>query len=200
MQSKKTLYIALVLLVFVQLAVPVKMILEKEHSIKSGKMFKFKTRFVDPVDPFKGRYVTLNYDNNLFLTSDTSLRSLNEAYVLIENDTMGFAQIKNIQADEPNDYDYYFKANIYSYNGVNKRLSKHRGSRAIQDSISINVSFPFKRFYMDEGKAPMAEDLYFEYSRDQTMDIYAEVILYKNNTVLWDLKIDNKSIYEWVKK
>ena len=59
----KTIYIFIIFIVvgLVQLFVPANMILNEETILKSGTVYKFKTRPVDPNDPFKGKYINLNY-------------------------------------------------------------------------------------------------------------------------------------------
>ncbi|HUR30287.1 MAG TPA: GDYXXLXY domain-containing protein, partial [Saprospiraceae bacterium] len=59
---KIILPIAFAIMVLVQLYVPASMIMESEKVLKEGKEFKFKTAPVDPTDPFRGKYVELNFD------------------------------------------------------------------------------------------------------------------------------------------
>src|SRR5690554_461138 len=72
MDNKKFLFIAFILVAIIQLAVPAKMIWDKENVLKSGKEFKFETAPVDPTDPFRGKYIALNYKENTYSSDDSS--------------------------------------------------------------------------------------------------------------------------------
>ena len=71
----KTIHIFLIFLavVLVQLVVPAKMIFDKEVILKTGTIYKFKTQPIDPSDPFRGKYVTLNYELNTAESMDSTL-------------------------------------------------------------------------------------------------------------------------------
>ena len=61
MNNKRNL-ILLLLLVCLQLFVPAKMIYDHEAILNKGKVFKFKTAPVDPSDPIRGKYITLQFE------------------------------------------------------------------------------------------------------------------------------------------
>lgn len=56
--------ILLIVLFAIQLAIPGYMIFEQNQILTEGTAYKFKTRPIDPYDPFRGRYVTLAFDAN----------------------------------------------------------------------------------------------------------------------------------------
>ena len=67
MINKKTQIVLFVLVALAQLYVPAKMIWDQEDVLKNGSEYKFKTDPVDPNDPFRGKYITLSFDNNTFV-------------------------------------------------------------------------------------------------------------------------------------
>ena len=98
---------AFLLLIIVQWFVPLNMIHSYEDVLKKGKVFRFQTQPIDPSSPFIGRYVWLNLEpsQHTFLSKD-SFRSGEHLYVLLEYDSAGFAQVKDISRSKPATPDY----------------------------------------------------------------------------------------------
>ena len=55
-----------VLLALLQLSFPGKLVFDSNKVLWLGTELKFETRPVDPADPFRGRYVALNFAANQF--------------------------------------------------------------------------------------------------------------------------------------
>ena len=64
--TRRISVILLVLVCAVQLAVPVAMIARREIALRQGESFRFRCAPVDPVDPFRGRYVDLQFDEQQY--------------------------------------------------------------------------------------------------------------------------------------
>jgi len=172
-------------MVLAQLFVPAKMIWDREDIIKTGKLYKFKTRPVDPNDPFRGKYITLNYDANTYEVTDFSEWQRNEeVYVEFDTDKYGFAKIKSVYKEKPTDIDVYLKTKVNYISTYNK----------------LTFDYPFDRYYMEESKAYEAEKTYAEVQRDTTKTTYALVHIKKGGAVLTDVLINEVSIREIVKK
>lgn len=60
--NRNLLLALLVVLAAAQLAVPASMIVQRETVLTQGRVYKFKTAPVDPVDAFRGRYVALRFE------------------------------------------------------------------------------------------------------------------------------------------
>src|SRR5438067_7585866 len=115
---KKVILIVFVVVAVAQLVVPVKMILGKETIISTGKEYKFRTAPVDPYDPFRGKYITLNFDANHFEVSDDDFWKTDEdVYVILTKDSAGFAEIMDLtkQARLHSETDYVKSKIQYSY-------------------------------------------------------------------------------------
>lgn len=80
----KTIHIFLifVLVAALQLFIPAQMILKQETILKKGTAYKFKAQPVDPSDPFKGKYINLNYEIDSFKTND-SIRKETSPFLFI---------------------------------------------------------------------------------------------------------------------
>jgi len=79
---------------------------------------------------------------------------------------------------------------------LNYVATKKDSTKTIQE---LNVEYPFERFYMEESKAPLAESMYWEVSRDTTKITYASVSIQNGRAVLKDVFIGDVSIRELVK-
>ena len=186
MNNKKVLISAFILVAFIQLYVPAKMIWDREEILKSGVAYKFKTAPIDPSDPFRGKYITLSYDHNTVMVENEKdwLRG-EEVYVYLIKNNEGYAEIDSISKEEPTDDYNYLKTTVgyVSGNGSNK----------------LTINFPFDRFYMEESKAYNAELAYRESQRDTSKMTYALVHIKKVEAVLKDVYIDGIGIREIVK-
>ena len=96
MNNKKILLPAFILVALVQLYVPSKMILHREEILDTGKEYKFKTAPIDPTDPFRGKYITLRYDENMVeIQNEKDWVRGETIYVFLAKDSDGFAKIKS---------------------------------------------------------------------------------------------------------
>ena len=108
--DKKYIYIFFVLMVLAQLFVPLRMIFSSEKIINSERNFKFKTVPRDPVDPFRGKYITLRFEveqigypiDTVSIHKDYS-RPL---YAYLKEDQKGYCQIDTIVINQKNDKDF----------------------------------------------------------------------------------------------
>jgi len=191
MINRNWLSILFAVMVLAQLAVPFKMIFDREKVLSEGKTFKFKTAPIDPSDPFRGKYVTLNFAENNFEVSDgTKWHNGQSVYVLLATDADGFAKIIDVVRELPAEGEDCVKAKL------NYVATKKDSTKTIQE---LNLEYPFERFYMEESKAPLAESMYWEVSRDTTKVTYASVNIQNGQAVLKDVFIGDVSIRELVK-
>lgn len=191
MSNRNWLIILFAVMVLAQLAVPFKMIFDREKVLSEGKTFKFKTAPIDPSDPFRGKYVTLNFAENNFEVSDgETWHNGQSVYVLLAADVDGFAKIVDVVRELPAESDDCVKAKL------NYVATKKDSTKTIQE---LNFEYPFERFYMEESKAPLAESMYWEVSRDTTKITYASVNIQNGQAVLKDVFIGDVSIRELVK-
>lgn len=187
MNSKKIVLTAFILIALVQLYVPAKMILDKETVLEKGTEYKFKTAPIDPIDPFRGKYILLNYDENTVETQNKQNWEVGEIiYVSLSTDNAGFAKIKSISKEMPTDNPDFVKAKVsfLTENGSNK----------------LTIDYPFNRYYMEESKAYDAEQIHRESQRDTNQITYALVSVRKGEAVLKDILINGTSIKEIVKQ
>ena len=184
MKLKNLIISAFIIVAFIQLYVPAKMILDNEDVIKTGTVYKFKTQPIDPNDPFRGKYIVLRYEARNFKISNPNYWKRNEeVYVefLINED--GYAKIKAITKKKPTHTSAYVITKVdYVHNN------------------SIGINYPFNRYYMEESKAYEAEVVYRDAQRDGLQTTYALVSIKNGAAVLKDVLINEVSIREIVKQ
>jgi len=183
----KLLLPAFVLMVLVQLYVPGKMIFQKEQVLLDGKEFRFRTAPIDPNDPFRGKYITLSFNETEVKVQDSvDWYSGDPVFVYLTTDSAGYATIQSVTKDKPGELDNYINATI---------------DYVIADTVStVFVSYPFDRFYMEESKAPAAEQIYNEAAVDTNQVAYAVVMIKSGEAVVRDVMIDGVSILDLIKK
>lgn len=180
--SKKYLIPLFIVMAFVQLAVPAKMIYDSEMTERHGTLFKLRTAPIDPVDPFRGKYINLSYEASSFDTADTTYVQGDMVYIVLKEDATGFATIASIEHTKPIGTPDYVQAEVtFNYGG------------------RIHFEYLFDRFYMEESKAPQAEAAYSEYSRKgKAKPAYAIVAVRDGNAVVKDVIIDGMPVKEFV--
>ena len=162
MDYKKITVIGFILMCIAQLFIPSKMIMDQENVLTTGTEYIFRTRPVDPNDPFRGKYITLDFQDNTFpIENNEGWDRQEKIYAHLTTDAGGFAKIKNVTKTEPAGSEY-ISATVQYVNARN-------------DSYELVIDFPFDRYYMEESKAKPAEETYREANRDTTQITYALV-------------------------
>jgi uncharacterized membrane-anchored protein len=176
--------LALAVLALVQLGVPASMLYQRESVLRHGRVFKFQTAPVDPVDAFRGRYVALSFQAN------TAPAPANEAFaagtqlwaVLIEDEN-GFAKIERVS-----------RARVDGDNVIPVTVGWSSG-----DGL-VHVEFPFDRYYMEESTAPRAESAYRENSRRTNQNGYVTVRVYRGSAAIEELYVGGKAIRDFLRE
>jgi uncharacterized membrane-anchored protein len=172
--------IAFVIVALLQLFIPAQMIFHREDILEKGTEFKFQTAPIDPNDPFRGKYTSLNFEQNFILTKDgKKFKDAKEVYVFLKNNQDGFAIFDSISVTKPSEGNNFLKV-----------------ERGTIQSDRIYLYLPFDRFYMEESKAPKAEKALAVFSTDTLKKAYAIVSVRNGEGVLKDVMIDGKSINE----
>ncbi|MEK6154157.1 GDYXXLXY domain-containing protein [Flavobacteriaceae bacterium 3-367] len=186
MNSKQILLSVFILVAIVQLYVPAKMIWDREDVLSTGTAYKFRTAPIDPTDPFRGKYIVLRYeDNSISVKNGQEWTDGEPIYVLFKTDKEGFAQIKSVSREQPDQDHAYLLTTVDYIANINTELV---------------IDYPFDRYYMEESKAYEAEQTYRESQVDSTQVAYALVNIKEGDAVLRDVLIDGVPIREIVKK
>ena len=165
--------------------VPGAMIVEREDILKNGRIFRFKTAPVDPSDPFRGKYITLDFEADVFKADEAlKVERGDEVFVMVEEDSRGFARVKGVAQSLPEDATDYLTAEV-SYKADDR----------------IHLEYPFERFYLEESKASKAEQVYWEANRaDSAQTAYAVVRIRNGKATLQDVLLNDRSIADIVRE
>lgn len=186
MDNKKIMLTVFVVISLVHLYVPGKMIWDREAILKSGTEYRFRTLPIDPYDPFRGKYLRLDFANNRVPIPDGKDWAIGESiYVSLTSDKEGFAQIFAVTKTKPADNPDVIKATVRDI--------------ASKGSDSLIIEYPFNRYYMEESKALEAEITFRKFQLDTSKSTYALVLVKNGEAVLKDVLIDGISIREIVK-
>src|SRR5688572_32254351 len=145
---KKIIIPLFAIMCLAQWIVPGKMVYDSENTISAGTLYKFKTAPIDPSDPFRGKYITLSFQENFVnFTDSAEWQRGQEIFVTFTTDSAGFAV-----ADEV----YHTIPESESYLQTMVDYVDHYG-----DDRKVWYKLPFDRFYLEESKASQAEQLYW---------------------------------------
>ena len=179
------IFILFIVLAIAQIVVPAQMILNRESILKSGTAFKFKTEPVDPSDPFKGKYIFLNYELDHIKMENKNWERNQEIFISIINDSLGFVKATLASIEKPNSGEFVTaKVDWYSANNG-----------------SLRFTLPFNEFYMDEYKAYDAEVAHRDAQRDSLPNnTYALVFVKNGEAVLDNVFINDLPIAKYVEQ
>lgn len=183
--SKTIILVLFAVTCLVQWFVPGSMISDQEHTIHEGKLFKFRTAPIDPSDPFRGKYITLFFEErSIEVVDPKEWENADDIYVSII-DSAGFARISTVSMYAPEGADY-IKAKIRSVSNY--------------EPYTVHITYPFERFYLEESKASKAENVSRVTRNDSTTVVYAVVSVLDGKAALKDVMINDRSIADVVRE
>lgn len=192
---KNIRFILFVLFAAASVVAPLSVVWKYENILRSGTLYKFRTKPVDPYDAFRGRYVTLAFEDDYVSRSEQEAAANNAysteglMYVRLANDTDGFA----------------------------KPIEASRTPLAGDDVITVDYAYPsqagwklrypFNRYYLPEDLAPEAEKLYEKTGTGgasaetdaKKSPAYVAVRVHNGAGVIEELFIDGKPVREAVR-
>ena len=175
MKSWRLIVFALV--VFAQLAVPASMIWKRERTFREGRVWKFRTAPVDPVDAFRGRYIALEFEAEAQeITPPPNARSGQTVFLTLRPDAEGFAVIDQVLASRP-DGDDFIEAQLHG----------------------TTVSLPFDKYWVTERDAPAAEAAYRVQSTREKRNAFVTVRVFKGDAALEQLYLDGLPLGEYLR-
>ena len=131
-------------LCLVQIGVVLFQIMSYEKILKEGEVFYFKVLPLDPYDPFRGRYVTLRFENasHAPIAQGQSKENQSLGYAILEHQEK-LDGVKEITFLKPKE-GHFLEVNV-------------KENRQKNTASTVYFSMPYDRFYMREDVAPKAE-------------------------------------------
>jgi len=169
--------IVFVLVAFAQLAVPGSLIWKREHTLRQGNVWKFRTAPVDPVDVFRGRYVALRFDvETQEVSPPPNSNSGDTIFVTLKSNAEGFAEIDQVLATKPAGDDF-----------MEARL------------LGKTITLPFDKYWVTERDAPAAETAYRNLSRRGNQNAYVSVRVFRGDAAIEQLYLDNQPLGDYLR-
>ncbi len=126
----------------------------------------------------------LYFEQNSFPVSDIEKKKSGETvYVLLTKDKEGYAQILSVQEIPPIGEQDFIEANVAYINTY--------------DSLLI-IDYPFNKYYMEESKAALAEDIYRDIRDKKTA--FASIFVKNGKATLAGVYIDGVPIEQLVEE
>lgn len=169
--------IVFVLITFTQLAVPASLIWKRERTLAQGSVWKFRTAPVDPVDAFRGRYVSLEFEVEAQqISPPANARYGQTVFVTLRPDAEGFAIIDQVLPSRP-EGDDFIEAQLHG----------------------ATVSLPFDKYWVTERDAPAAEAAYRTQSAREKRNAFVTVRVFKGDAGLDQLYLDGLPLGEYLR-
>lgn len=185
MNRRNLLLLAFAAAVAAQLAVPAWMIAGRELTMRAGKLFKFKTRPVDPVDAFRGRYVWLGLEPGAVMVPDAKKwRTNQKVFAVLGTDSNGFAMVNRLERAMPAGGEASVKVRVL-WSDIYKN--------------EVRIGWPgLDRYYMTEKKAPEAEKAYWDHNVRTNRGCHVTVRVRGGSAVIENLFIEDKPVSDWL--
>lgn len=183
--SRKLRFGLFVVVALVQLAVAGGAIVKSELALRTGEAFRFRIQPVDPVDAFRGRYVAIRFAvDRAPAADDLDIKPGKLVFLPLEKDGDGYAVLGQASVVKP-------------MSGPYLRL-RAGGVYPDEDGTRfVWVSMPFRRYYMDEDRAPEAGRAVWGGRRGQR-EASVSVRVRNGVGVLEELYIDDVPIHQWL--
>jgi uncharacterized membrane-anchored protein len=187
--------ILFIVLALVQLAFPAHMIMSRENILNKGEVFKFRIKPIDPVDNFRGNYLSIYFNDNRVPVNNNDDYLLNQTvYATVQNGSDGFAQFTSVSKTIPESGNY-IKTKILYFDYETKPREENKTTKLIPRGVYIKI--PFERYYMAENKAKPAEEAYNK-SLSDGKDVYITVRILNGDTAVENLYIDGEEIEDYL--
>jgi uncharacterized membrane-anchored protein len=170
-------------LAVIQLAVAAGAIIRSEVALRSGEVYRFRLRPVDPVDAFRGRYVALRFVlDRAPIAEATPSRGRQKVYVPLIVDDEGFAGFGPVTLNPPASGDF-----LRLRSGVD--FIDENGDRM------VSLALPFGRYYMPEELAAEVDRSLW---RRGARPAWVTVRVWDGVGVIEDLWVDGVPVRDWL--
>ena len=174
-------------LAFAQFGVLYTMVTDSERILREGQVFRFRTRPFDPHDPFQGRYIQLAFEDDYIPQTVPGPRHGTTLYVALATNAQGFAHLDGWSPTPPAAKPYLKTRSLGEHWNWSRDNSESKCD-------GVRVEMPFDRFYMEEAKAPLAEQAVWDAAR--ATNCWATVRILEGRAVIEDVYVRGQSVRE----
>ncbi|MFT6245839.1 MAG: putative membrane-anchored protein [Salibacteraceae bacterium] len=200
MKNKKIFFFVFALAIIM---VPIYVIVSSEDILTNGAYYKFKPQAYDPMDPFRGKYLRVNYETRNIPTLD-KFEAGDDAYVLIGLDPEGYAYFKEAFKYPPKKGDYlnskidYVEGREEFREGFASRNSNTIGSDdkgSYKSIVSIKPPANMCKYFINEDYAMPAERAF----QKQREYVHIGVRIMDGEARIVDIYIKGKPILDYLR-
>jgi hypothetical protein len=177
---KTSRIVIFILIALAQIAVPASMIWKRQRTLRQGRIWKFRTAPVDPIDALRGRYLSLRFAAEEFPCTER-LPHGELAYVALKEDAEGFAVVDRVTVERTGG-DNIVQVDRFGY--YDKKC---------------HVFFPFDKFWVNEADAGAAERAYAAHSRREHVDAYITVRIRDGDAGIEELYLGGHPLREYLR-
>lgn len=174
--KKKFLFVLFALII---LSIPLYLMITSEEVLENGNRHKIRLQAYDPFDPFRGKYLRVNYDN--FISGDEDIKEGDDIYVTLEKDSTGYSQFSYAHKNQPEGNDY-FKSHAEYVSGGSIEFRT--------DNIS--------KYFINENKASEAETILQTFPRKNSDSIYVAIRVLDGEIRLEDIYVKEMPLLEYI--
>lgn len=170
-------------------------VVRNSRTLLLGEEFRFMMRPVDPVDFFRGRYVTLNFPAAsvpVQFHGDT-VHISKSMFAVLKQDSLGYSTVKYLTSKRPKEPSV--RVELYNSGAA---LPREGDEEFTTETFSF--SYPFTRYYMHEKDAPVAETIYRREIRENPTETYLAVRIHKGHAVIRELYLNGEAVKDAVKR
>ena len=199
MTVKKGLFIVFAAIIVL---IPIYLAVSSENILNNGKLYKFKPIAYDPFDPFRGKFLRVNYETDNVPTK-FDFEERETAYVSIGVDKEGFAFFDEAYKSPPKDKDY-LQATI-KWAGVTEALSQEIEAGIDQDdfditsidtrsTVGIEIPDNMNKYFINEDDALRAEKVMAR----ERQNIYIGVRILDGQVRLDNIFVHDQPILDYI--
>ncbi len=161
------------------------------ESIKTkGTFMKIPCMQVDPIDPLRGTYLSINPHPTQFEFEDSLTYLPGDEiwvnYECVESNTCTFLSVQPIKETPSEKKTIRCKVqNVYR---------PYKDSTHVQDKFIAIISYPFTRYYIHQGVAPDLAEKYNMALRDTRVKVYAGIYVHEGKVALEGVWLGDKKL------
>lgn len=169
--------IVFALFALILVLVPLYLIYSSEAILENGHEHKLRFQGYDPLDPFRGKFIRLNY--NFEVKCEKGLKEGDFAFVQLEKDSTGFSHFSFVTKHKPKHSDYIKCNVVYTFS----------------DYATIHIE-NIGKYFINENKAKKAEELLTKFVNENSEDTYASIRVLDGECRLEEVYVNGKPLKE----
>lgn len=177
MRNKKLLFAAYGVII---LLIPFYLIFQSESILTEGHKHKIRLQGYDPMDPFRGKYLRLSFNNSVPCESGVKMGS--NGYVILKKDSLGYSYFASVQAKRPNHSDY-----------IEAKVTFVYANNATIDFDNMN------KYFINEDIASEGEEIIGDFTREDPENIWLTIRVLDGEARVEDIIVRSKKLIDYIK-